>query len=80
MLFLYLGGFKAYIIYASKTILGPAKMVLKTGMGLGALKDMVCSPDVTTIEAVVIYTRTVMLKSELKNKESKEVTGDMIKG
>ena len=44
---------KAYE-FAAQAVMGSAKMVLETGKHPAELKDMVCSPAGTTIEAVEV--------------------------
>ena len=54
---------------AAQSVLGSAKMVLESGKHPGELKDMVCSPKGTTIEAV----------AELENKGFRSAIIDAIK-
>ena len=44
--------------FAATAVMGSAKMVLATGKHPGELKDMVCSPGGTTIEAVKVLEET----------------------
>ena len=56
---------KAYT-FAAQSVLGSAKMVLETNMHPGALKDMVCSPGGTTIEAVKVLEEEGLRNSVMK--------------
>ena len=49
--------------FAAQAVLGSAKMVLETGKHPGELKDMVCSPAGTTIQAVRVLEEKGMRSS-----------------
>ena len=68
---------KAYKM-AEQSILGSAKMALETGIHPGKLKDMVCSPGGTTIEAVIElenqgFRNSIIRAMEKCAKKSKEM-------
>lgn len=52
--------------FAAQAVLGSAKMVLETGKHPGELKDMVCSPAGTTIQAVRVLEEKGMRSSVLE--------------
>ena len=56
---------KAYT-FAAQAVLGSAKMVLETDIHPGKLKDMVCSPGGTTIEAVAVLEEEGMRNAIIK--------------
>jgi pyrroline-5-carboxylate reductase len=56
--------------FAAQAVMGAAKMVLETGQHPGALKDAVCSPGGTTIEAVVELEKSGMRQSVLSAMEA----------
>lgn len=52
--------------FAAQSVLGSAKMVLDTGRHPGDLKDMVCSPGGTTIDAVAVLEEEGMRAAVMK--------------
>ena len=52
--------------FAAQAVLGSAKMVLETGKHPGELKDMVCSPAGTTIDAVAVLEEEGMRAAVMK--------------
>lgn len=62
--------------FAAQAVMGSAKMVLDTGKHPGELKDMVCSPGGTTIEAVRVLEergfRSSVIEAMIKCMEQSE--------
>lgn len=52
--------------FAAQSVLGSAKMLLDTGKHPGELKDMVCSPSGTTIDAVAVLEEEGMRNAVMK--------------
>ena len=68
------GSSPAYIFMMIEAVLGSAKMVLETGKHPGELKDMVCSPAGTTIEAVRVLEKLGFRSAVI---EAEKVCADM---
>ena len=78
-----LGGMprKQAYTFAAQAVLGSAKMVLETGIHPGELKDMVCSPGGTTIEAVAELEKHGMRNAVMEAmKECMNKSKEMSKG
>ena len=56
---------KAYL-FAAQAVLGSARMVLESGLHPAELKDMVCSPGGTTIDAVSVLEEEGMRGAVIK--------------
>lgn len=56
--------------FAAQTVLGSARMVLETGKHPGELKDMVCSPGGTTIEAVKVLEKRGLRSAIMEGMEA----------